>query len=117
MQSAAPNADRQKWGAAVTAPHGAFRLVGIVRTFESRDDISKIMTGKAVEIGTYNGDFAAGNLNNFKGEYYMVDTNVRKELQARLDSWVNEKHIHFFKNEIDRSCSYLRRQVVGLGVH
>ena len=26
MQSAAPSADRQKWGAAVTAPHGAFRL-------------------------------------------------------------------------------------------
>ena len=27
----------------------------------------------------------------------MVDTNVRKELQPRLDSWINETHIHFLK--------------------
>jgi len=72
-------------------------VVTVDRGFEYRDDISKSMTGKAVEIGTYNGDFAEKNLRNFKGDYYMVDIAVRNELQVRLNSWRNEPHIHFLK--------------------
>lgn len=70
-------------------------VVSVGREFEDRDDISMSMSGKAVEIGIYNGDFAEKNLRHFKGDYYMVDIAVRKELQTRLNSWRNEPHIHF----------------------
>ena len=52
MQSAAPSADRQKWGAAVTAPHGAFRsaaprLGGARRVRPNCDSADPCQTPKA----------------------------------------------------------------------
>lgn len=47
-----------------------------------------VKTGAAVEIGVYDGEFAAVNLQSFTGKYYMVDYKIRPKLQERVDKWM-----------------------------
>lgn len=67
--------------------HGYSRI--IYRT----DFASFVRNGSAVEVGTYDGNFAEKNLNKFKGEYYMVDIAVRPRLQQRLRLWVEKTFV------------------------
>jgi lipopolysaccharide biosynthesis glycosyltransferase len=63
----------------------------------SRFDLFNTISGDAVEIGTFNGDFAEHNIirNKFPGNYYMVDITIKKELQERLDKWKDKSNVHF----------------------
>ena len=76
--------------------------------YESRTDFAKnIVTGNAVEIGIYNGDFAEENLKFFRGNYYMVDVAVRDELKARLAAWKgNEKRRFLHMTSVEAAASF-----------
>ena len=37
-----------------------------------------VKRGRAVEIGTFDGDFAVSNLQLYEGEYFMVDANTKE---------------------------------------
>merc|ERR1712060_573045 len=82
----------------VTPP---FKASSTPPTFNYRDDFAKyIGTGKAVEVGTRNGDFAKKNLSIFGGQYYMVDIVVSDTLQRRLNRWASQPQVHFLKIEL-----------------
>jgi len=73
--------------------------------FESRDDMRRWRhrsrtQQRAVEIGTYLGDFASTNLQEYDSgghQYTMVDPVVRPTLKKRLAQWSSNKNITFMQ--------------------